>query len=46
MKVELVVIGRTMSRYLQEGVDNYVKRLGHYVPFDRKSLKGYSFSII
>ena len=34
MKVELVVIGRTMSRYLQEGVDNYVKRLGHYVPFD------------
>ncbi len=34
MKVELVVIGRTMSRYLQEGVDNYVKRLGHYVPLD------------
>lgn len=33
MKIELIVIGKTASRYLQEGIDNYVKRIGHYVPF-------------
>lgn len=33
MKIELIVIGKTAARYLQEGIDNYVKRIGHYVPF-------------
>ncbi len=33
MKIEFVVIGKTVSRYLQEGIDNYVKRIGHYIPF-------------
>lgn len=33
MKIELMVIGKTVSRYLQEGIDNYVKRVSHYVPF-------------
>ena len=29
MKIELIVIGKTASRYLQEGIDNYVKRIWH-----------------
>ncbi len=33
MKIELIVVGKTATRYLQEGIDNYVKRIGHYVPF-------------
>lgn len=33
MKIELMVVGKTVSRYLQEGIDNYVKRTSHYVPF-------------
>ena len=33
MKIELMVIGKTVSRYLQEGIDNYVNRTSHYVPF-------------
>lgn len=33
MKIELMVIGKTVSRYLQEGIVNYVKRTSHYVPF-------------
>ncbi len=38
MKIELMVIGRTAARYLQEGIDGYVKRLSHYVPFELKCL--------
>lgn len=38
MKIELMVIGRTGARYLQEGIDNYVKRLVHYVPFEIRCL--------
>lgn len=33
MKIEFIVIGKTVSRYLQEGIDSYVKRIGHYIPF-------------
>lgn len=38
MKIELIVIGKTSARYLQEGIDNYVKRIGHYVPFSMTCL--------
>lgn len=38
MKIELMVIGRTGARYLQEGIDGYVKRLSHYVPFELRCL--------
>ena len=34
MKIELMVIGKTSARYLQEGIDNYVKRTNYYMPFD------------
>lgn len=33
MQVELIVIGKTNANYLQTGIDDYVDRLKHYVPF-------------
>jgi len=38
MKIELIVIGKTTSRYLQDGIDQYCKRLKHYVPFELRCL--------
>lgn len=38
MKIELMAIGRTSTRYLQDGIDVYLKRLSHYVPFEIKCL--------
>ncbi len=34
MKVTLLVVGKTDKRYFQEAIDEYVKRLKHYVPFE------------
>ena len=34
MKISLFVIGKTDSAYLKEGIEEYCKRLKHYVPFD------------
>ena len=34
MKIRLLVIGKTDESYLKEGIEKYVKRLGHYVPFE------------
>lgn len=33
MKIELMVVGKTTAGYLKEGIDNYAKRITHYVPF-------------
>lgn len=33
MKITLAVVGKTASGYLKQGIDDYVKRLGHYVSF-------------
>ncbi|MCP3930694.1 MAG: 23S rRNA (pseudouridine(1915)-N(3))-methyltransferase RlmH [Bacteroidetes bacterium] len=33
MKVEFWYIGKTNASYLQEGMDVYIKRLKHYLPF-------------
>jgi len=33
MKIELMAIGKTQSKYLIEGIDMYCQRLGHYIPF-------------
>lgn len=32
MKCELFFIGKTTEKYLQEGIENYLKRLKHYLP--------------
>ncbi len=34
MKISLIVVGKTNSSHLRAGIDDYVKRLSHYVPFD------------
>lgn len=36
MKIELAVIGETSIGYLKQGIDEYIKRLKHYVPFEIK----------
>ena len=34
MKITLLVIGKTDTKYLTEGINEYVKRLNHYIKFD------------
>jgi 23S rRNA (pseudouridine1915-N3)-methyltransferase len=38
MKITLLAIGKTNTKYLQEGVEQYIKRLSHYIPFEFKIL--------
>lgn len=38
MKITLLVVGRTASGYLKQGIDDYVKRLSHYATFDIRYL--------
>ena len=34
MKTELIVVGKTSDKHFQAGIDDYVRRVGHYMPFD------------
>ena len=34
MKITLLVVGKTDSKYLNEGINEYVKRLNHYIKFE------------
>lgn len=34
MKFSLFVVGKTATGYLKQGIDEYVKRLSHYISFD------------
>lgn len=34
MNIKLVVVGKTDEKYIQEGIDLYVRRLKHYVNFE------------
>ena len=34
MKITLLVIGKTDTAYLTEGINEYVKRLNHYISFE------------
>lgn len=36
MKITLAVVGKTSIGYLKDGIEEYVKRLKHYVSFDIK----------
>lgn len=38
MKITLLAIGKTNAKYLQEGIEQYTKRLSHYIPFKLKIL--------
>lgn len=39
MKIELLTVGKTTDAYLQAGIDVYVNRLKHYIPFQLTELK-------
>lgn len=34
MKFSLLVVGKTATGYLKQGIDEYVNRLSHYISFD------------
>lgn len=36
MKIDLVLVGKSDQKYLQEGIDIYLKRLKHYCQFEMK----------
>lgn len=36
MKIRFLVVGKTEKGYLEEGIDRYVQRLSHYIPFEIK----------
>jgi len=36
MKVVLVLIGKTDEKYLDTGIQKYIERLKHYIPFEMK----------
>ena len=33
MKTELILVGKTNDKHFQAGIDDYVGRVGHYMPF-------------
>lgn len=33
MKIELILIGKTTSKHFIEGINDYLKRINHYIPF-------------
>lgn len=39
MEIILLTVGKTTTSYIQSGIDEYCKRLKHYVPFSIKSLQ-------
>jgi 23S rRNA (pseudouridine1915-N3)-methyltransferase len=34
MKILLLLLGKTDEKYIEEGIDDYVKRIKHYLPFE------------
>jgi 23S rRNA (pseudouridine1915-N3)-methyltransferase len=39
MKISLLVIGKTDEAYLQKGLEIFMKRIPHYVPFEMKVIQ-------
>lgn len=33
MKVELILVGKTTDKHFQAGIDDYIDRIKHYIPF-------------
>ena len=38
MKTKLLSIGKTEENYLKEGIELYIKKIGHYFPFEYEEL--------
>lgn len=32
MKTDIIVVGKTVDRLYQQGIENYLQRIGHYMP--------------
>ncbi|NQU87406.1 MAG: 23S rRNA (pseudouridine(1915)-N(3))-methyltransferase RlmH [Mariniphaga sp.] len=39
MKITLLVVGQTNSPYLKKGIEDYLYRLKHYIPFEINTIK-------
>ena len=33
MKTELILVGKTVNKHFNAGINDYVERIGHYMPF-------------
>ena len=38
MKTELILVGKTADRHFAAGIDDYVERIGHYMPFSMTTI--------
>ncbi len=38
MKIQLVMIGKTDESYLTQGIEKYLQRLKHYIPFEMTTI--------
>lgn len=38
MEIELLTVGKTSIRFVEEGIKEYTRRLKHYIPFSIKAL--------
>lgn len=38
MEIELLTVGKTSIRFVEEGIEEYTRRLKHYIPFSIKAL--------
>lgn len=36
MKITLLLVGKTVGKLFSDGIDDYVKRINHYIPFNVK----------
>ncbi len=39
MKIQLLAVGKTTESYIQKGIQEYINRLKHYVPFEYVEIK-------
>ncbi len=39
MKIEFICIGKTSKKYIEEGINEYIKRIEHYTTFNFSTIK-------
>ncbi|MBQ8486094.1 MAG: 23S rRNA (pseudouridine(1915)-N(3))-methyltransferase RlmH [Prevotella sp.] len=40
MKTLLILVGKTTNKHFQAGINDYVERIGHYIPFEVMTIQG------
>ena len=38
MKTELILVGKTVNKHFNAGINDYVERIGHYMPFSTTTI--------